>query len=251
MNNPTKILVYGATSAIAQALMKIWATNGSCQFILVGRSASKLQAVCDDLKTRGAQKAIPLVSDMEDTDPSCHDRSFNEARKELGDVDILLVAHGTLSNQTACAHDFSIAEKEFRVNFLSYVAILGAAANAMEARGKGKIIAISSVAGDRGRQSNYYYGAAKAGLSTFLQGLRNRLSPFGIQVLTVKPGFIDTPMTAHLPKGPLFVSPEVAANCIARACDRRCNVVYVPGFWRLIMLIICHIPERIFMKMKL
>jgi decaprenylphospho-beta-D-erythro-pentofuranosid-2-ulose 2-reductase len=251
MANPTNILIYGATSAIAQSTARLWATKGDSCFALVGRSADRLSVVRDDLLARGAKSAMCITADMLETKAGFHQTIFDQALHALGTVEIVLVAHGTLSDQEACARDFAIAETEMRGNFLSYIGILGTVANYMEKRRAGKIIAISSVAGDRGRQSNYYYGAAKAGVTAFLQGLRNRLAPAGIQVLTVKPGFIDTPMTAHIRKGPLFVSPDVAARAIVRAGDHGCNVVYVPGFWRFIMLIICHIPERIFMRMKL
>ena len=110
---------------------------------------------------------------------------------------------------------------------------------------------ISSVAGDRGRQSNYVYGSAKAAVTTFLQGLRNRLHPAGVQVLTVKPGFVDTPMTSAFPKGPLWASPEQIARGIHRAIQKRKDVVYLPGFWRLIMRVIREIPEAVFKRLSL
>jgi short-subunit dehydrogenase len=134
---------------------------------------------------------------------------------------------------------------------LSPIACLTWLANYFETRGKGNITVITSVAGDRGRQSNYIYGAAKGGLSIFLQGLRNRLAPKGVSVTTIKPGFIDTPMTAHIKKGPLFASPETVGKRIHQAMLKGESVVYTPFFWRFIMLIIQHIPEFIFKKMKL
>jgi short-subunit dehydrogenase len=121
----------------------------------------------------------------------------------------------------------------------------------MEQRRQGNITVISSVAGDRGRGSNYNYGAAKAGLSAYLQGLRNRLAASGVSVTTIKPGFVDTPMTAHLKKSPLFASPEYVGQRLVRAADRGEAVVYTPWYWRLIMGIIIHIPECIFKRLSL
>jgi hypothetical protein len=131
------------------------------------------------------------------------------------------------------------------------IEFITAAANYFENKKSGTIVVIGSVAGDRGRQSNYIYGTAKSMLSTFLQGLRNRLHPHGVQVITVKPGFVDTPMTASFKKGALWASADSIAAGIEKAIAKKSDVVYLPGFWRFIMLIICHIPEGIFKKLKL
>ena len=119
-----------------------------------------------------------------------------------------------------------------------------------ETQGHGSIVGITSVAGDRGRQSNYVYGASKGGFSLFLQGLRNRLHPKGVHVLTVKPGFVDTPMTSHMAKGLLFAQPSTVARGIHRAIVRKKDVVYLPWFWRFILLVFVHIPESIFKRLK-
>lgn len=144
-----------------------------------------------------------------------------------------------------------MAVEAIGVNFVSAASLLSHLANLMEKRRGGTIAVISSVAGDRGRQSNYVYGAAKAGLSAFASGLRNRLQKSGVSVVTIKPGFVDTPMTAHVKKGPLFATPEAVARGIVKAIDRRKDVVYVPGFWRPIMWLIRSIPERIFKRLSL
>jgi short-subunit dehydrogenase len=134
---------------------------------------------------------------------------------------------------------------------LSALSFLTLLANYFEKRGTGTLAAISSVAGDRGRQSNYIYGTTKAALSTFLQGLRNRLSSKNVHVLTIKPGFVDTPMTAHLKRGLLFATPEKVAQDIIRAIAGKKSVLYTPWFWRWIMLAIKMIPETIFRKLRL
>ena len=140
---------------------------------------------------------------------------------------------------------------EIATNGTSVVSLMTAAANRFEAQGHGAIAVISSVAGDRGRQSNYVYGSAKALVSAFASGLRQRLAKKGISVTTIKPGFVDTPMTAAFKKGPLWAKPDQVAKDIVVAIDQGKTVVYTPGFWRLIMLIIKHIPEFIFVKLKL
>ena len=161
--------------------------------------------------------------------------------------------YGTLPDQEACVADWSLAADALNVNFTSAASLLSRAANVFEARKGGSLIVVSSVAGDRGRQSNYIYGAAKGALSLFCQGLRNRLHSSGVKVLTVKPGFIDTPMTADIPKSPsiLWATPERVARDIVRANKRGKAVLYTPWFWFFILLIIRSIPERIFKRLSL
>jgi short-subunit dehydrogenase len=169
----------------------------------------------------------------------------------LGGLDTVLIAYGTLGDQKASAASVPETLEQLSTNFLSVVALGTLLANRLEAQRSGCLAVISSVAGERGRQSNYVYGTAKAGVSAFLQGLRNRLYPSGVQVLTIKPGFVDTPMTAGLKKGPLFASADAVARGIVRAVDRRKDVVYLPAFWAPIMALIRAIPEGIFKRMKL
>jgi len=161
------------------------------------------------------------------------------------------VAYGTLSNQTTCTKNVAETIKEFTVNCTSVISLLTLLANHFEQQRKGSLAVITSVAGDRGRQSNYVYGAAKGAVSIFLQGLRNRLNPFGVTVLTLKLGFVDTPMTAHIPKNPLFANPQAVGKRIYKAVKTQEDVVYIPSFWRPIMAMITHIPERIFKRLEL
>lgn len=243
-----KVLIVGATSAIAQALAEQLARDGSTLFLL-GRSSPKLELVAANLKTRHGAKAECLAIDFDDF--AAHAPAIAAAAARLGGLDAAILCHGSLGDQKACERDFRLAEAEFRTNLLGAMSFLSHLANRFEQQGAGQIIAISSVAGDRGRQSNYIYGAAKAGLSAFLQGLRNRLHPRGVKVLTVKPGFVDTPMTAHLKKGLLMASPEKVARDILRAAAKDRCVLYTPWFWRWIMLVIRLVPEKIFRKLKL
>lgn len=177
---------------------------------------------------------------------------MTEAQRALGGLDVLLVAHGSLPDQKACERSVHVTLDELHTNALSVISLVTLAANLFQTAGHGTIAVISSVAGDRGRQSNYIYGTAKGMVSLFLEGLRNRLSRSGVRVVTIKPGFVDTPMTAHLEKkGPLWAQPQAIARGIARAVNGQRDVVYLPGIWRWIMLIIRHIPEPIFKRMSL
>jgi len=244
-----KILIIGATSAIAEAAARIFATRGDALF-LIARNAEHLRAVVADLNIRGAARADSATLDL--TDFAAHDAVIEKAERDLGGIDIALIAHGTLSDQAQCEQSVDVMRREFDINALSTLALLTALANRMEARRSGTLAVISSVAGDRGRQSNYVYGAAKAAVSTFLGGLRQRLAKSGVTVLTIKPGFVDTPMTAAIAnKGALWAQPDRVAAGIVQAIDRGRNIVYLPWFWRWIMLVIRHIPEPLFKRLKL
>lgn len=243
-----KIAIFGATSAIAQETAKLFAAHGD-SFFLVGRNENHLQAIGNDLKARGAARAAFSVLDL--TEGGRHSEIIREADAFLSGIDTVLIAHGSLPDQKACEKDFALAEKEIDANFLSVVSLLTILANDFEKQGHGTIAVISSVAGDRGRQSNYIYGASKGGLSIFLEGLRNRLSKSGVAVITLKPGFVDTPMTRDFKKGILFVGPVVVARGIYKAIVKGRDVVYLPSFWRWIMLAIKMIPEAFFKKLSL
>jgi decaprenylphospho-beta-D-erythro-pentofuranosid-2-ulose 2-reductase len=243
-----KVIVLGATSAIAQATVRLLAARGASLY-LVGRNAANLQAVAQDAATRGAAKVESQAVDLNDF--NAHEGLVDAAYSALGGLDGVVLAHGVLGDQAEAQKSWAATEAVLRTNFLSAVSLLTVLANRFEAQKAGTIVVISSVAGDRGRQSNYVYGAAKGALSTFLSGLRNRLSPSGVAVVDVRPGFVDTPMTAAFKKGALWASPEKVARGIVRAADARRNVVYLPGFWRLIMLVIRMVPEGIFKRLKL
>ena len=242
------VLLIGATSAIAQAVARQLAAQGAA-LVLWGRSSEKLEIVATDLRVKYKAKVFVQAFDLNNT--SLHQATFDRAVGMQGSFDLALICHGNLPDQAACEKDFSLTEQEFRINCLGPISLLTVLANYFERQGSGCLAAISSVAGDRGRQSNYVYGTTKAALSCFLAGLRNRLYPKGVNVLTIKPGFVDTPMTAHLKKGPLFASPEKVARDIIRAVESGACVLYTPWFWRWIMLIIRLIPERIFRKLKM
>jgi decaprenylphospho-beta-D-erythro-pentofuranosid-2-ulose 2-reductase len=245
----TQILIIGATSAIAQSVARIYAEAGA-RFYLVARDASRLDAVADDLRVRGAAAVECLAADLGEYDR--HPEIIAAAFDAYSGLDTVLIAHGVLPDQEQCQASVKETLASMDINFLSAVSLLTPIANRFEENRRGTIAVISSVAGDRGRQSNYIYGAAKSGLDAFLQGLRNRLSKADVHVLTIKPGFVDTPMTAHIPeRGALWAQPEDVAQGIVSAIEKQKDVVYLPRFWALIMLIIRSIPERIFKKLSL
>lgn len=243
-----KILIIGATSAIAQATARQWAAQGHHLYLL-GRNEERLKDMCSDQKIRGAGSVHHGVLDVNDFSEHC--AMLDLAQASLGGLDVVLIAHGTLGNQKACEHDVNAALHELQTNAISVIALLTHLANRFEAQKHGSIAVITSVAGDRGRQSNYVYGTAKGAVTIFLQGLRNRLHKSGVQVLTIKPGFVDTPMTAEIKKGPLWASPDTIASAIVRSIETRRDVVYTPWFWLEIMAMVRMIPERIFKSMHL
>lgn len=244
-----KVLVIGATSGIASATARKWAAQGS-EFFLVARNQEKLDQVSADLKSRGATKAVTHVMDA--TDTQAHAPMLQACLETLAQIDVVLIAHGTLPDQKACEASADIALQEFANNGTSVIALLTVLANHMAIQRCGTLAVISSVAADRGRPSNYLYGSAKAAVTTFCEGLRARLYKVGVHVITIKPGFVDTPMTQglKLPKA-LVVSADTVANIIVEHIERKTNVLYVPRFWTLIMMIIRNVPQFVFKKINL
>ncbi len=245
---PQKILVLGATSAIAQATARLLADRGA-SFFLVARDPFKLQAVASDLQTRGARFVSSLAMDLDAMD--AHKDLVALAVQSLGTIDMALLAHGVLGDQRAAQADPYVTEAILRTNLLSPASLITLLANYFEGHGAGCLAVISSVAGDRGRKSNYVYGASKGALTILLDGVRNRVDRTGVHVLTIKPGFVATPMTAHLRRSPLFAEPRTIGRGILQAIASRRDTVYLPGFWRLIMFIVRLIPARVFKNMNM
>ena len=237
----------GATSAIAEACAREFAARGDALY-LVARDNSKLQPIAADLRVRGASAVHTQQVDA--NAQSLHAAMLDSAAQALGGLDIALIAHGSLPDQAACQNSVDKTVAEFQTNALSAIALCTLIAGRLEQQGSGTLAVISSVAGDRGRASNYVYGAAKAALTAFLSGLRQRLLPAGVNVLTIKPGLVDTPMTAQFKKGALWAAPRQVARDIVRAIEARKPVLYTPWFWWWIMAIIRSIPERIFMRIR-
>lgn len=239
-----RILIVGATSGIATACARIWAAEKN-ELILVARNKEKLDQTAADLRARGANVTTHL---MDATDTSAHAAMLDAA----GAIDIALISYGTLPDQKECERDPAAATNAMLTNATSVIALSTAILERMETEGKGTLAIISSVAGDRGRATNYVYGAAKAAVTAFADGARARLYGTPVHVVTIKPGFVDTPMTKDLAlPGALTATPEQAARRIVRGIERKANVLYVPFFWRPIMFVIRHLPEPIFKRLKL
>lgn len=243
-----KILIVGATSAIAEACARLWAQRGDALF-LAARDGERLAAIAADLRIRGAASADTAGFDA--LAYHTHAGLLAQAQQTLGGLDVVFLAHGSLPDQHACEADAVLSLREVGINGLSVLSLATAAANQLEAQGQGTLAVIGSVAGERGRQSNYVYGAAKSMVATLLSGLRHRLYPKGVKVVHVKPGFVDTPMTAAFTKGPLWATPAGIAPRIVRAIDRGTPEVYVPAFWALVMLIVRSLPLPLFLRSKL
>lgn len=244
-----RVLIVGATSAIAEATARHFAAAGDAIF-LVGRRADRLRAIAADLDIREAASVGFHLMDINDLDR--HALMLEVAEKALGGgIDTVLIAHGTLANQKACQQDPQLAVQELGTNAVSTIALLTPLANRFEKQGFGTLAVISSVAGDRGRESNYVYGSAKAALDTFLEGLRQRLHKAGVRVVTIKPGFIDTPMTEAFKKGILWASPERVSKRIYQSLNSSRDVVYAPFYWRYIMLVVRLMPRMVFKAIRL
>ena len=243
-----KVLIIGATSSIAEHCARIWAARGD-ELYLVARNEAHVQAIAADLKVRGASSVAINCVDLNEMDR--HVELLDAAENAMGGVDVVLIAHGTLSNQASCELSVEETLAEIQTNVLSTVSLLTTIANRFEAKREGTICVISSVAGDRGRASNYVYGSAKAMVTAFTSGLRQRLHKSNVAVVTIKPGFVDTPMAAEFKKGLLWAKPTAVAEKIVKAIDAKKSEVYVPSFWWAVMAVIKAIPPKVFDTLKL
>ena len=249
MNSSSKnIIIIGATSAIAEATARLWAADRA-NLYLVARNPQKLELMAADLQSRGAtvKQAVLDVNDRERVEAT-----IAGMFQTLGRIDIVLLAHGVLPDQAACEAKVSETLDALQTNALSTVSLLTHIANQLQSQGSGSIAVIGSVAGDRGRKSNYVYGASKALVSTFTEGLAGRMAAYGIRVIEIKPGLVDTPMTASFKKGALWARPEAVAKVIRdRVASGRSGSFYAPKFWWLIMAVVRRIPGPVLYRMNL
>jgi short-subunit dehydrogenase len=243
-----RVLILGATSGIAQNVSRCFAAEHAKLF-LVARDSEKLKGLTDDLKIRGAESVEICEADL--TDNSSHPLIISKSVAVWGGLDAALIAHGTLPDQLSMENDPALLRNSIEVNYVSAVSLLMQLGKVFEDQRSGVLAIIGSVAGDRGRRSNYVYGSAKAGLATFVAGLRLRLATANVQVVLIKPGWISTPMTAHLRQNFLFASPEQAGREIYKAMISPRAVVYCPWYWKWIMGFIRFIPEPIFARLNL
>jgi decaprenylphospho-beta-D-erythro-pentofuranosid-2-ulose 2-reductase len=243
-----RVVILGATSGIALEVQRQLACQG-CELLLVARSPQRLTEIQADLIARGAAQVLTYPADLSSIER--HASIFDFSRRMLPDFDTVLLAYGSMRDQKESETSVDALLAELQVNFVSATAVLTLFAAELERRGTGCLAAITSVAGDRGRRSNYVYGSAKGALSLFLQGLRSKLHPAGVRVLTIKPGPVQTPMTDHLPNASRFADPEQVARDIVQALERRYpDVLYTPKIWRYVMSAVRHIPETIFKRLS-
>jgi len=243
------LVVFGATSSIGQEVCRLHAPDIS-NIVLCGRDPEKLEIVASDLRCRGDLEIITRMVNF--SDPASYEDLVPTVIEEIGSVDIWYFFQGSLLDQKRCENSIPDTRDQLQVNLLSVLDLLNPIAIYLEGKGAGAVVVVTSVAGDRGRKSNYIYGTAKGALSIYLQGLRNRLANCAVLVLEVKPGFVRTPMTEHLDTtGLLWSSPSSVAEKIVSAIKKKRDVVYIPGYWRLIMFVINAIPEKIFKRLNL
>jgi len=236
----SRVLIFGATSAIAQETARRFAADGA-RFFLVARNEAALADIAADLEVRGATEVTVRVADLAEL--GALEGLCDTAQAALGGIDIALIAQGVLPDQTACEASVVETLDMLRVNTAGPAALMVRLGDIFSRQGSGALVVISSVAGDRGRPSNYIYGASKALLSVMGEGMALALAGKGVNVLVVKPGFVDTPMTAAFPKGALWASAQTVGGEIADAVKKgRRGVIYTPFWWRFIMLVIRFAP---------
>ncbi len=243
-----KIIIIGATSAIARSTARLYAEQNS-QIFLVGRDERRLRELKADLELRGANSIENLTLDI--TNINEHANVINKSIQFLGHIDIAIICHGSLPDQKKCESNFREIEKAININGLTTISFCTEISKQLELQKAGTLAVITSVAGDRGRQPNFIYGAAKSMVSTYLQGLRGKLLPFDVHVIDIKPGLVDSPMTAKFEKGALWSTPELVAIDIVSGIKKKRHTIYTPSYWRFIMAAVCSIPEVIFKKMKI
>ncbi|MFO7680932.1 MAG: SDR family NAD(P)-dependent oxidoreductase [Chloroflexota bacterium] len=239
-----RVLIIGATSAVAQGVAQRYAQQGAAIFCLA-RSAQKMEKVGEML---GDSLAGAYCYDFNETERA--ETAVIQAANTLGGIDIALVAHGDLPDQLASEQDFAVARAAFETNLLSVISLLILLTALMERQGFGKIGVITSVAGERGRPRNYTYGAAKGGLNLYLQGLRSRLWGSGVEIYTFKMGPVDTPMTVDHPKNFSFSTVAEVSETIVKAFGKKRYERYVPGYWAPVMLFVRNAPEWLFQRLK-
>lgn len=243
-----KILVLGATSAIAQAYVRRRACG--CDFVLAGRREERLGAIAADLKASGATSAEIFVDDLAAIERI--EANVSDLRARFGAIDEIVIAYGVLGEQAAAERDLGQARALIDSNFTSAALWTLALLKSLPESAPMIIVGIGSVAGDKGRATNFIYGSAKAAFDRFLEGLQHKYDGSAVRIVRVKPGFVDTPMTAGIEKGgPLWAKPDQVAAVIERAVAKGRRVVYTPWFWWIIMMIIRHLPWFVFRRLKI
>jgi decaprenylphospho-beta-D-erythro-pentofuranosid-2-ulose 2-reductase len=243
----TKVVIFGASSAIASEVAALHAARGD-ELHLVARNRDKLQALVTRLSALGAASVQSTVADLDRLEDN--DKLVRRVLEARGGADTVLIAHGLLGDQLQSECEFAEAERIIRTNFVSAVSLIVPLANHFERLRGGRLGVITSVAGERGRPRNYTYGASKAALGIYLQGVRSRLHGAGVAITTLKLGPVDSPMTATHAKNALFARVDDVARDIVSAMDARRAEVFVPRRWAAIMPIVRGTPEALFQKIR-
>jgi hypothetical protein len=242
------IVIIGATSCIATHCARLWAQSESVSLTLVGRNSGKLQRLEQDLQVRSPESSITLLQGDFLSSGGVNEIVKSIAKDQV--IDIVLIAHGSLPDQRTCEQDVEQVNDALQVNAVSPVLFAEAFAARLQEQGKGMLAVIGSVAGDRGRKSNYCYGAAKGLVERYVQGLQHRFANTAVKVTLIKPGPTDTPMTASAKaKGGRLAPVEQVAKEIVTGIDKNKPVIYAPKIWRAIMMVIRHLPRFVFDKM--
>jgi len=250
MSDKKRIVIVGATSAIAEHCARLWVKDAEVDLTLIGRDLGRIERVAADLHVRSPNSVIRVL-EANFIDPLAIHQLVDGIVAE-GAVNTVLIAHGSLPDQALCQQDLTAAHEALTVNGISPVLFAESFAGHMQKANYGTLAIIGSVAGDRGRKSNYVYGAAKGLVTRYTQGLQHRLANTLVKIVLVKPGPTDTPMTAHIKEeGGRFAKVEDVAEQIVKGISQGKTVVYAPGKWALIMMIIRHLPTFIFNKMDI
>ncbi len=244
-----RIVIIGASSAIAEQCARLWAAQPA-DFVLVGRDGTRVQRVADDLKVRSPLSAVDTIELAFDSSTAVATVARLAEQLAQAHIDIVLIAHGNLPDQRACQQDLHATANALMVNGMSPVLFAEAFAGQLERQGSGTIAVIGSVAGDRGRKSNYVYGAAKGMVDRYLQGLQHRFAATAVKIILIKPGPTATPMTAHLPPKQLAPVADVARAIVDGIAAGK-PVVYAPAKWWLIMMVIRHLPRFVFNRLDI
>lgn len=241
-------IIFGATSAICHAVAQDLARQGYGLYVLA-RDGERLAAVAEDISARGGEVLGQQSYDF--LDHAATGELFNTLLAMPDRFDTILIGHGSLPEQTDCEQDAALLVDCLRANLESTAVIMNHSANLLAAQKAGSLVVISSVAGDRGRKSNYYYGATKSALNAMLEGLRGRLREHRVSVINIKPGMVDTPMTAHLPRSPLLADKATVAQAIIKAIAKdKSGTIYTPWYWRYVMLMIKALPPAIMARLN-
>lgn len=244
------IVVIGATSSIAEHCCRLWAKQEPTLFHLIGRNTEKLQRIQNDILTRAAQSQVE-INTVDFLNPSAIENLIQTCAKRAP-IDLALIAHGVLPEQEQAEHNLQICQHSLQINALSPALFMEAFAQYFQQQTSGKLAIIGSVAGDRGRKSNYIYGAPKGLITRYAQGLQHRFSGSNIRIILIKPGPVETPMTAHLTaKGGKRANVEKVASDIVRGIDQNRATIYTPSIWSWIMLIVRHLPPFVFNKLNI